>query len=212
MRRLIQVYGVLFVLMMAMGVSQVAIGQEEFANSEVDQSEVVQNPQSGMEGGSDSSPKESEKNEDGAQGGKKSNNPKDAAERAAAQEMGRSAVKNMHERDRESVLQKFRDTLRGALLVKYALRGSSSRNTMSGYVMATREGRDKDNNYCREVEIDLIYNKQRHYERSTSCLHADGQWFLTPASEVRFSSVGANPQPPRIPLPGNGDWLPPVRN
>jgi surface antigen len=151
---------------------------------------------------------------DGQRGGR-SGDLRNEAAKEASREMGRDVVRRMDDRHKSRMLNRYREALRGELLYKYALANQGDRQPrMYGYVMATREGRDSSQNYCREIEMDLIYDNQRHFERSVSCLFADGQWHPTPANEVDFSQSGGSPRPPRPPTPGDGrgGWLPPPQN
>ena len=153
----------------------------------------------------DQSKGDSEKNKEE---GKKSDLYEEASE-AAAREMGRSLVRNMQPKERQSLLDKYRDALRADIMRAQYL---ERKNAIYGYVMATREGYDNDSNYCREIEMDLIYRGQRFYEVNTFCQFSDGLWHPVAPETVRFSTGGSPKAPKPVPSPGkgNGDWLPPL--
>ncbi|MBV2167776.1 MAG: hypothetical protein KUL82_03625 [Bdellovibrio sp.] len=120
--------------------------------------------------------------------------------------IGREIINSLSPRDRLSFLEVGRQALRGSLLMRYAFQGSDFRNRVYGYMMTTREGRDGSGRLCREIEMDLIYQLQRHYERSVACLDADGSWEPTAEGAVNFPPRGT----PGVPPGAGGGWLPPL--
>lgn len=149
-----------------------------------------------------------------------------AAEREAGRIVAQQAMAKMQQQDRNAVLNKYRDALRGELLKKYAFDSMFGPKKMYGYVIATREGHDRAGNYCRELEMDIIYNLERHFERNISCFYQDKMWHPTAESDVNFKSSDARPNPgnpsvgngtsptspfPTNPSPVKGGWLPPFK-
>ncbi|GIL16917.1 MAG: hypothetical protein BroJett040_06680 [Oligoflexia bacterium] len=139
------------------------------------------------------------------------------AREAAVREVGRiigrkigyDIVRQMSPSDRKALLDRERAALRGALLFQYAFQGSTYRNQMQGYIMVTREGVNTSGRLCRELEMDLIFQMQEHFELATACLNEMKEWEITPAEQIHFPPRGAN-GPDLTPGRGGG-WLPPVR-
>lgn len=115
-------------------------------------------------------------------------------------------IRNMTSKDRLAYLNAQRMALRADLLRRYAFaeRGSS----IKGYVRSLREGEDKNGNYCREYEADLITNLSRQYFVAVACLIED-QWIQVPANKVDFAQSNGPGTSPDLPG-GGGGWLPPL--
>lgn len=143
-----------------------------------------------------------------------------AAEWEAGRIVAQQAMAKVKPQDKNAMIKKYRDSLRGEILKKYVLETMNGPKKTYGYVMAVREGHDYAGNYCREIEIDMIYDLERHFERNTACFYQDKQWHPTDPINVRFKSntnrplpgnpsVGGSRNPfPSAPKVGKGGWLP----
>ena len=144
-----------------------------------------------------------------------------AAEWEAGRIVAQQAMAKVKPQDKNAMIKKYRDSLRGEILKKYVLETMNGPKKTYGYIMAVREGHDYAGNYCREIEIDMIYDLERHFERNTACFYQDKQWHQTDPINVRFKSntnrplpgnpsVGGSRNPfPSAPKVGTGGWLPP---
>lgn len=135
----------------------------------------------------------------------------DRGRRAAAGEMGRligrEAWEQMKEKEQHHILDTYRETLRGKLLLRYGLDRATMGPKTYGYMISRREGRDASHRYCRELEVDIVRDLVRHYGRSYSCQWDSGEWLPQSSTQIRWDEG-----PRSNPAPGNpnpGDWLPP---
>lgn len=127
--------------------------------------------------------------------------------RVIGRKIGQEIVSKMTLEDRISLLNAERAALRGHLLQQYIFERATNRNQFRGYIIVTREGENNRGQLCRELEMDLIVNLVRYFERSVGCLGTDGEWRRVSPQSVRFNSRG--PTGPDVNR-GGGGWLPPL--
>jgi hypothetical protein len=165
--------------------------------------------------------------------------PSAAGRWGAEVEMGRliaqQAWNTMNQDDQRHLLQRYREALRGELLMRYGLGEVTPNNRLAGSILPLREGYDSKGHLCRELSMDLVISFNRIYQTSIYCLAPEGHWvqhsdadggggggveqnssagiqWQPPPTSAAPGGDNAKPADPSLPEAVSGGWLPPLLN
>ena len=126
--------------------------------------------------------------------------------------IGGNIGRDLDEADRRALGEAQRSCLDGQVGSRLDWDGGryGSRTGARGSFTSTREGYNyRTGEYCREYQSVINIRGREERTAGIACSRADGSWYETQHSEVRYDEAGlSNRRPPRYPGPGYGPGRP----